>query len=408
MRQIRVTSFFLVVALTLSSCGLFGGSDSTDVAVAEDVAAQPTVNNVQSVPAQTPGSTTDGGAAALPTAVTLPTTAPMPEPTVDRSQPTTYIVQSGDVLGLIAERFDADIAELRLINNLDGNLIRVGQALTIPALDGLAAASDDEGSTDTAGASSAAASAASSGPVSCNSTASGHCVQPGESLLGIALEYDVTVESLRAANPGVSGDLIKSGEVLNLPGEASNPAPGATVAPTSPSTPSGTPVPADTVGPLNDADCTAVNPLFPFYHAADGLCYANPIGGTAVPTAVGASDVTCEAGRFLWEDGLCYPIPGVTVTPTVGATATPSPLPNYGTIPCRAGYLPLESGRCWPEPATTPSTVTPVGAATSTSGNTVTCVEPNFTSSASGTCFLLQAGVDAGCTLEAGVARCPS
>ncbi|MFT5267614.1 MAG: LysM repeat protein [Acidimicrobiales bacterium] len=408
MRQIRVTSFFLVVALTLSSCGLFGGSDSTDVAVAEDVAAQPTVNNVQSVPAQTPGSTTDGGAAALPTAVTLPTTAPMPEPTVDRSQPTTYIVQSGDVLGLIAERFDADIAELRLINNLDGNLIRVGQALTIPALDGLAAASDDEGSTDTAGASSAAASAASSGPVSCNSTASGHCVQPGESLLGIALEYDVTVESLRAANPGVSGDLIKSGEVLNLPGEASNPAPGATVAPTSPSTPSGTPVPADTVGPLNDADCTAVNPLFPFYHAADGLCYANPIGGTAVPTAVGASDVTCEAGRFLWEDGLCYPIPGVTVTPTVGATATPSPLPNYGTIPCRAGYLPLESGRCWPEPATTPSTVTPVGAATSTSGNTVTCVEPNFTSSAGGTCFLLQAGVDAGCTLEAGVAKCPS
>ncbi|MGZ0179444.1 MAG: LysM peptidoglycan-binding domain-containing protein, partial [Acidimicrobiales bacterium] len=217
MRQIRVTSFFLVVALTLSSCGILGGSDSTDVAVAEDVAAQPTVNNVQSVPAQTPGSTTDGGAAALPTAVTLPTAAPMPEPTVDRSQPTTYIVQSGDVLGLIAERFDADIAELRLINNLDGNLIRVGQALTIPALDGLAAASDDEGSTETAGASS--------GPVSCNSTASGHCVQPGESLLGIALEYDVTVESLRAANPGVSGDLIKSGEVLNLPGEASNPAP---------------------------------------------------------------------------------------------------------------------------------------------------------------------------------------
>jgi LysM repeat protein len=399
-RQIRVTSFFLVVALTLSSCGILGGSDSTDVAVAEDVAAQPTVNNVQSVPAQTPGSTTDGGAAALPTAVTLPTAAPMPEPTVDRSQPTTYIVQSGDVLGLIAERFDADIAELRLINNLDGNLIRVGQALTIPALDGLAAASDDEGSTETAGASS--------GPVSCNSTASGHCVQPGESLLGIALEYDVTVESLRAANPGVSGDLIKSGEVLNLPGEASNPAPVATAAPTSPSTPSGTPVPAGAVGPLNDADCTAVNPLFPFYHAADGLCYANPIGGTAVPTAVGASDVTCEAGRFLWEDGLCYPIPGVTVTPTVGATATPIPLPNYGTIPCRAGYLPLQSGSCWPEPATTPSTVTPVATATSTTDNTVACVEPNFTSSASGTCFLLQAGVDAGCTLEAGVARCPS
>ena len=402
MRQMRVTSIFLVVALTLSSCGILGGSDSTDVTVAEDVAAQPTVNNVQSVPAQTPGSTTDGGAAALPTAVTLPTAAPSPEPTVDRSQPTTYIVQSGDVLGLIAERFDADIAELRLINNLDGNLIRVGQELTIPALDGSASADDDTPET------AAASSGASSGPVSCGSTASGHCVQPGESLLGIALEYDVTVESLRAANPGVSGDLIKSGEVLNLPGEASNPAPGATVAPGSPSTPAGVPVLPAPAGPLNDAGCAAANPLFPFYHAADGLCYANPIAGTPVPTAVGASDVTCEAGRFLWQDGLCYPIPGVTVTPTVGATATPAPLPNYGTIPCRDGYLPLESGRCWPEPATTPSTVTPVAAATSSSGTTVACVEPNFTSSASGSCFLLQAGVDAGCTLVVGVAKCPS
>ncbi len=413
MRQIRATSIILVVALTLSACGIFGGSDGTDVTVAEDVAAQPTVNNVQSVPA---GSTTDGDAAgpdddtdaagaALPTAVTLPTAAPLPEPTVDRSQPTTYIVQSGDVLGLIAERFDADIAELRLVNELDGNLIRVGQELTIPALDGSTAAPEDEDSTETADAAPAATSVPSSGPVSCNSSANGHCIQPGESLLGIAFDLDVTVEALRAANPGIVGDLIKSGEVLNLPGGASNPTP--TVAPTSPSTPAGTAVPVATVGPLNDASCKAVNPLFPFFHAADGLCYANPIGATVVPTAVGASDVTCEPGRFLWQDGLCYPIPGVTVTPTVGATPTSAPLPNYGTIPCRDGYLPLDSGRCWPEPATTPSTVTPVGAPTTTSG-TVTCVEPNFTSAASGACFLLQAGVDAGCTLEAGVPKCPT
>ena len=96
----------LAVALTLSGCGIFGGSDSTDVTVAEDIEAQPTVNNVQSVPSETSeGSTTDApaaqgdsaddadsgsadesGTAALPTAVTLPTAAPTPEPTVDRSQ----------------------------------------------------------------------------------------------------------------------------------------------------------------------------------------------------------------------------------------------------------------------------------------------------------------------------------
>ena len=272
MRKFRVTFFFLTVALALSGCGILGGSDGTDVTVAEDVAAQPTVNNVQSVPAQGSGSTTDGGEAgsadgALPTAVTLPTAAPTPEPTVDRSQPTTYIVQSGDVLGLIAERFDADIAELRRVNGLDGNLIRVGQELTIPALDAATAATSVPSSTT-----------APSGPVTCSSAATGHCVQPGESLLGIALKYDVTVEALRAANPGVSGDLIKSGEVLNLPSGSTSPTPAATSAPSSPD---GTPVPTVTVGPLNDADCKAANPQFPYFHAADGLCYANPISATA-------------------------------------------------------------------------------------------------------------------------------
>ena len=348
----RLRFFFLVVAVTLSGCGILGGSDSTDVTVAEDVAAQPTVNNVQSVPAQSAD-------AALPTAVTLPTTPPMPEPTVDRSQPTTYIVQSGDVLGLIAERFDADIAELRRINNLDGNLIRVGQELTIPALEG---STED---TETAGAGSAANTTSSSAPVDCNSDDTGHCVQPGESLLGIALKYDVTVDSIRAANPEVIGDLIKSGEVLNLPG-SDNPAP-----------------PATDTAVAGDADCKAKNQDFPFYHAADGLCYANPPSDTPVPTAV-----TCEAGRFLWTDGLCYPIPGYV-----------SPTDDYGTVPCRAGYLPLESGRCWPAPGTTPSTVTP-------GYNVVACTQPNFVSFDT-SCGLLQAGIDAGCILDDAVPKCP-
>lgn len=416
MKNFRITFFFLAVALTLSGCGLLGGSDSTDVTVAEDVAAQPTVNSVQAVPAETADSTADGAqaeegdaaTAALPTAVTLPTAAPTPEPTVDRSQPTSYIVKSGDVLGLIAESFDADIAELRRVNDLDGNLIRVGQTLIIPALEGSTptetdATSDDDGS-ETADA-SPAATAVPSAPVSCNSTAGGYCVQPGDSLSGIAVKLDVTIEALRAANPGIDGDLIKSGEVLNTPG-------GSTPSATSvPGTPAGTAVPAATVGPINDADCKARNADFPYYHASDGLCYANPIGGTPVPTSTGADpDATCEPGRFLWDDGLCYPIPGVTVTPTAGPSPTAGALPNYGTVPCRDGYLPLEGGRCWPEPETTPATVVPVAAATATAtaASTVACAEPNFFLGTSGTCFLLPVGDAAGCTVEGDVPRCPA
>lgn len=417
MKQFRVTFFFLVAVLALGGCSL-GGSDGSEVSVAEGVEPQATPNIVQAVPAQestvdgdgtdqqdeVEGSTTDP---TLPTAVTLPTAAPTPEPTVDRTQPSTYIVQSGDVLGLIAERFDADIAELRRVNNLDGNLIQVGQTLTIPALDGSTTTSSDSdasGSASSDAAPAATSAPVSSGPVSCGS-ATGHCIQPGESLTGIAVELGVSVDALRAANPGIVGDLIRSGSSLNIPGGGT----AAPVTPSNPAAPAGTPAAVATVGPTGDADCAARNPDFPFFHGADGLCYANPIGATVVPTVAGtSSDTVCEAGRFLWDDGLCYPIPGVTVTATAGPTPTSSSLPDYGTAPCRDGYLPLDSGRCWPEPDTTPATVVPAAAATATStaGTATACAEPNFTES-NGTCFLLQEGVDAGCTLENQVPKCP-
>lgn len=392
-RQIRSTFFTLAVILTLSACGVFGGgSDGTDVQVAEDVDAQPTVNSVQAVPAQTPtpagqAAAADPATAALPTAVTLPTAAPTPEPTIDRSQPSTYVVQSGDVLGLIAERFDADIDELRRVNNLDGNLIRVGQELTIPAVASQAAAAAETTesaaeTTESAADPAPAAPAAPAAPVSCNSAASGHCIQPGESLLGIALQYDVSVDALRAANPGITGDLIRSGQVLNLPGAgtaaaAVDPAPAAAVDPG----PGVAAAPAVVVGPANDADCQARNPEFPYFHAADGLCYANPIGSTPVPTSAAANaiaiddanETSCEEGTFLWTDGLCYPIPGVTVVAaTATVTATPdtggvitggsgSIVEDYGRPPCRDGYVELVTTNvCWPEAANlNPTTVTP-------------------------------------------------
>ncbi|KAG1648440.1 Glucokinase [Nymphon striatum] len=193
--------------------------------------------------------------------------------------------------------------------------------LTIPALDGSTTASDstDESAAPAEQATSAPSGpAATSAPVSCGSTATGHCVQPGESLLGIALKYDVTVEALRAANAGISGDLIKSGEVLNLPGTTTttdpDPAPAATAVPVAGSTP----LPEVTVGPANDADCAARNPEFPYYHAADGLCYANPIDGdgsgspTPIPTVAGGDlDQDCPRRLLLVGRRTVLPNPGL-------------------------------------------------------------------------------------------------
>lgn len=375
MKHVKLLLIALLV-FVLGGCGLLSGTEEDALSASENITPAPTVPNVQAIPAASPDQQAQVAGqqeaqAPLPTAVTLPPTAVPPEPTVDRSQPTTYVVQTGDVLGLIAERFDADIAELRRINGLSGNLIKVGQELTIPAAGG--ATTTDTGTETAAPAPTSAAAPAPTSPpapVTCPAGAVGHCVQTGENLSGIASKYGVAVDEMRTANPSISGDLIRAGDVLTIPGQSSTPV---DPAPTSDGTAGGGTV-LDPIGPTtdanpapaSDADCKARNFEYPFFHAADGKCYANPIGGaTTQPTAVdGDLDQTCPAGYFLYSDGRCYPIPGETVTvePTPSTTSgTISGGGEYGRPPCREGYVELTNNQCWPTADNpNPATVTPV------------------------------------------------
>lgn len=375
MKHIRVVLLVVVLAMVASACSLFGGDDDgTDLSTAETFTPEPTANVVQAVPADDDDSTVDGDdstadpGAPLPTAVTIPAT---PEPTPDRSQPTTYVVQAGDVLGLIAERFDVDIAELRRVNDLSGNLIQVGQTLTIPALDG----STDTDETAGGPIGSTEPSSGSSQPdpdpepVSCGANAVGHCIQPGDTLSGIASQYGVTVDALRTANPSIVGDAIRAGELLNIPGQSGGGSSGGSGSAT-------TPTPTPDLSPKSDADCAALNPEFPYFHAADGLCYANPIGdggggaGTPTPTPgliAGAvfqglalpSGQECPENAPLYgqfsKDGVvvdgpaCYPtVAAVVPTPTVGSTPTAGSTVDYGRPPCDPWEVVLETGKCWP------------------------------------------------------------
>ena len=62
--------------------------------------------------------------------------APPPPPKVERKVFTgphiEYTVQSGDSLFLIAKAFNASVKEIREMNNLKGDNLRVGQKLNIP------------------------------------------------------------------------------------------------------------------------------------------------------------------------------------------------------------------------------------------------------------------------------------
>lgn len=356
MKHIRVLVALVVFALLTPACGVLGGDDETaDVSTAETFTPEPTANVVTQIPADdtVAGAADEAAASApLPTAMAIPATAVPAEPTPDRSQPTSYVVQSGDVLGLIAERFDVDIAELRRVNDLSGNLIRVGQTLTIPALEG---AESTEPSDETENATGVIGSttpttgstepAPTPTPVSCGANAVGHCVQSGDSLLGIASKYGVSVDALRTANPSVTGDAIRIGELLSIPGQTAGGSDNT----------GDTPAPTAVAQPQSDADCAARNPEFPYFHASDGLCYANPIGPTAVPTAQGQTgDTTCPEGTFLWDDGLCYPIPGATATPETTPTAYVIST-DYGDGPdCDAWEELIQStNKCWPSTTAT-------------------------------------------------------
>lgn len=102
-----------------------------------------------------------------------------------------YTVKRGDTLSQIARIQGVSTSQLRRANNLSGDLIQVGQKLTIP------------------NASTKASSTASIG--------NSYTVKRGDTLSSIARAQGITVSDLKRAND-LSGDLIRVGQKLLVPG----------------------------------------------------------------------------------------------------------------------------------------------------------------------------------------------
>jgi LysM repeat protein len=104
-----------------------------------------------------------------------------------------HTVQSGEGLFEIADIYGVSPNDIALANNMnDTNLLRVGQQLIIPGVSPLDAAV---------------------------SRGSVHVVQTGESLLGIAIRYGVTVDEILAANSLGDPDSLFEGQELIIPGD---------------------------------------------------------------------------------------------------------------------------------------------------------------------------------------------
>ena len=111
----------------------------------------------------------------------------------DTSDTTTYVVQLGDSLSIIAQRFGTTVSELQSLNNISNpNFIQQGQIIRVTG------SSDDSPSGST------------------------YIVQQGDTLSSIAYRYNTTVSELQTINGISNPDFLQVGQVIQIDGEASN------------------------------------------------------------------------------------------------------------------------------------------------------------------------------------------
>ena len=99
-----------------------------------------------------------------------------------------YVIRSGDTLFIIAQRFGTTVSAILAINpGLDPNALRIGQTICVPQ-----AATTCPGGTF-------------------------YTIQPGDTLFLIATRFDVSVNALQTANPGLDPTRLVPGQRICIP-----------------------------------------------------------------------------------------------------------------------------------------------------------------------------------------------
>jgi len=110
-----------------------------------------------------------------------------------------YTVRSGDTLYSIARRFNVSVDELKKINNLSSNNLRIGQVLRIPSSD----VDDDSSDLD-------------------NTDSTLYTVVRGDNLYAIASRYGVDVIDIIDLN-NLTTTVVIPGQILKIPNQSSKP-----------------------------------------------------------------------------------------------------------------------------------------------------------------------------------------
>jgi LysM repeat protein len=127
--------------------------------------------------------------------------------TIASSKETTYKVKSGDSLWVIARRYDTTVNELKKLNKLTGDLIRVGQNLNVGKV--VVQPTGNSNSNES-----------NKQPANTDTANTTYKVKSGDSLWRIANQNNITVAEIKVAN-NLKSDVLRIGQVLKLSGEAS-------------------------------------------------------------------------------------------------------------------------------------------------------------------------------------------
>lgn len=143
-----------------------------------------------------------------------------------------------------------------------------------------------------------------------------HEVEEGETLLDIAISYDVTVEEIEAINPGLDPEFIREGEVLLIPALTPTPGPTSTPKPGEP-----TPTPSDFTVHIVESGETLLS-----------IAQEYSVTVSLIRTA---NDLPADEETIRVDQSLVIPIgtPKPSPTPTRDPNATPTPIPPYPAPP---------------------------------------------------------------------------
>lgn len=126
----------------------------------------------------------------------------------NQTQTSSYTVKSGDSLWKIANAYNMTVQQIRSINKLTSDMLRVGQVLKLTK-------------TSSSGSSSSPSSPNQSGDTGKTTT---YTVKSGDSLWVIAQKFNVTAQQIREKN-NLKTDVLQIGQKLTITGQQSNTTP---------------------------------------------------------------------------------------------------------------------------------------------------------------------------------------